>query len=299
LGKSIAQARSSKADAIVALGHFGHLKEDDMANPTRKTLEQSPGADVFIAGHTHTHIPSMDISGTLYTQSNYHGIHCGRVDLTFDVNTRKLIAKSAVTEYMDKRFDLDPGVINLSSPDLKTSEEQLGRVLTTLSEAMPGKGRNSPLVRLLCTSFDSALRRNKTPVDAVFHGTFGTPEIPAGPVTVADAWKLLPYENTLITATLTPGQLLEIIAEDSKAHSDRTLWPLEVIYEKRIPTRILRDGQDLPADKAVTVAFNSYDSQSGGGKLMRLREIIELPSSNRRPISINTRDALISALADS
>ena len=296
LKKSIAQARSAKADAIVVLGHYGHLKEDDFANPIRNTLTEAPGAEVFIAGHTHAHVPSLEIGGTLYTQANYYGINCGKVDLTFDVNSRKLIAKTAATAYMDKRTDLDPGVINLSQPELKTAADQLARVLTTLKEPIPGKQRESPLAKLLCKSFSEALRRNKTPVDAVFHGTFGTPEIPAGPVTVADAWEILPYENTLVTVTITPAQLLEIVAEDRKSSSDRTLWPYQVVWEKRTPVRILSEGTELPADKPVTVAFNSYDSQSGGHRLMRMREIVHLPSSARRPIDINTRDALIEGL---
>ena len=53
--------------------------------------------DVFIGGHTHVHIDSLGIGGVLYTQADYHGIRCGKVDLTFDVNSRKLIAKTAAT----------------------------------------------------------------------------------------------------------------------------------------------------------------------------------------------------------
>ncbi len=298
LKKSIAQAKSSNADAIVVLGHFGHLKKDDFANPIRESLADAPGADLFIAGHTHVHVPSLEIGETLFTQASYYGINCGKVDLTFDTNTRKLIAKTAVTEYMDKRYDLDPSVINLSQPHLKTAAEQLKRQLTVLETPIKGKARDSQLARFLCRAFSDALERNQTPVDAVFHGTFGTPELPAGPVIVADAWTILPYENTLVTATITPAQLLEIIAEDRKSGSDRTLWPLEVVWEKRVPVRILKNGKDLPADKSVTVAFNSYDSQSAGQRLNRLREIVYLPSSSRRPVDINTRDALIESLLD-
>ncbi len=293
LKKSIAQANSAKADAIVVLGHFGHRKEDDFANPLRETIANAPGADVFIAGHTHVHIPSLEIGNTLFTQANYFGINCGKVDLTFDLNSRKLVSKTAVTSYMDGSVELDPGVINLSKPELKTAAEQLSRKIATLTEPIKGKSRNSPLANFICETLSAALKRNKTPVEAVFHGTFGTAQVPSGPVTVADAWEILPYENTLVTATLTPVQLLEILAEDRKTSSDRTLWPYEIVWEKRIPIRILKDGSDLKADKLFTIAFNSYDSQSGGQSLMRLREIIRLPSSNRKPVNINTRDALI------
>ena len=296
LTRSIAAARSAKADAIVVLGHFGHRKQDDLANPLRETLDRAPGVDVFIGGHTHVHIDSLGIGGVLYTQADYHGIRCGKVDLTFDTNSRKLIAKTAATEFMDARFELDPAVINLARPELAKADEQLARPLTTLKEPIPGKRRDSPLARLICESLSQALARNKTPADAVFHGTFGTPEIPAGPVTVADTWQILPYENTLVTATLLPAQLLEILAEDRKTGSDRSLWPYEIVWEKRTPVRILKDGSDLPADKPVTIAFNSYDSQSAGRTLMRLREILELPSSGRLHHPINTRDALIHTL---
>ena len=99
-----------------------------------------------------------------------------------------------------------------------------------------------------------------------------------------------------MTVTITPAQLSEIVAEDRKTYSDRTLWPYEVVWEKRVPVRILSNGSELPADKPVTIAFNSYDSQSGGHKLMRMREIVYLQSSKRTPIDINTRDALIESL---
>lgn len=299
LRKAITQTKSEKADAIVVLGHYGHRKEDDFANPVRETISKAPGANVFIAGHTHVLIPSLEIENTLFTQANYFGIHCGKVDLTFDVNTRKLIARTAVTEFMDDRFDLDPGVINFSQPELKKAEEQLARVLTTLKEPIKGKGRNSPLAQFLCKTFSEALTRNKTPVDAVFHGTFGTPEIPIGPVTVATAWEILPYENTLVTATINPVQLLEILAEERKNYSDMTLWPQEVVWEKRVPVRILKDGKELDPNTLLTVAFNSYDSQSAGRRLMRMGAILHLPSSNRTLININTRDALIEGLLNS
>lgn len=296
LKKSIAQAKSAKADAIVVLGHFGQKKEDDFANPLHESLSQAPGADAFIAGHTHRHVPSLEIGGTLYTQASYFGINCGKLDLTFDVNSRKLISKSAVTAFMNHEIALDPGVINLSQPELKTATEQLARELTILKEPIKGGGRDSPLARFLCEIFSAALKRNGTPVDAVFHGTFGTPEIPSGAVTVADTWKILPYENAFVTTSITPPQLLEIIAEDRGLKSDRTLWPLQVVWEEKVPVRILKKGSELDPSKPITVAFNSYDSQSAGRSLMRLREIVNLPSSKRKPIDINSRDALIEGL---
>ena len=294
LKKSIAQAKSAKADAIVVLGHYGHLKEDDFANPLRETLKSAPGADVFIAGHTHKNIPSETIEGVLYTQAGYFGINCGKVDLTFDVNSRKLIAATSGNDFMDSSVALDPGVIQMSQPQLKESDEHLARQIAVLDEPMLGKKRDSPLVRFICESILVAVRKKKVEVDAVFHGTFGTPLIPKGPVTVANTWEILPYENTLVTATITPKQMLEILAEDRATYgSDRTLYPFTVIYDKKQPTDILSDGKPIDPDTPLNVVFNSYDSQSGGQRLMKLREIVHSDSAKRFPLEINTRDALI------
>ncbi|MDP4720630.1 MAG: 5'-nucleotidase C-terminal domain-containing protein [Akkermansiaceae bacterium] len=291
LKKSIAQAKSAKADAIVVLGHFGQLNEDDFANPLRETLKAAPGADVFIAGHTHKNIPSETVEGVLYTQAGYFGINCGKVDLTFDVNSRKLIAATAGNDFMDSSVELDPGVIQISQPHLRDSDEQLARQIAVLDEPMLGRKRDSPLCKFLCESILRALEKKKIKADAVFHGTFGTPLIPKGPVTVADAWEILPYENTLIVAEILPKQMLEILTEDRG--SDRILYPFTVVFEKKQATDILFDGKPIDPDTPLTIAFNSYDSQSGGQRLIKLREIIHSDSAKRRPLDINTRDALI------
>lgn len=294
LKKSIAQAKFAKADAIVVLGHFGQLKVDDFANPLRETLKAAPGADVFIAGHTHKNISSETVEGVLYTQAGYFGINCGKVDLTFDINSRKLIAATSETDFMDSSVELDPGVIQFSQPHLRDSDEQLARQIAVLDEPMLGKKRDSPLARFVCKSIQRAVRKKKIKVDAVFHGTFGTPLIPKGPVTVADAWEILPYENTLVVAEITPKQLFEILNEDRGiSGSDRTLYPFTVVYENRKATNILIDEKPIDPETPLNVVFNSYDSQSGGRRLIRLREIIHSESANRTPLDINTRDALI------
>lgn len=294
LKKSIAQAKSANADAIVVLGHFGHLKEDDFANPLRETLKAAPGADVFIAGHTHKNIPSQTVEGVLYTQAGYFGIHCGKIDLTFDLHSRKLIATTATTQFMDSSIELDPGVIQKAQPHLRASDEQLARQIAHLEEPIPGKKRDSPLAHFICKSILTAVEKKGIKADAVFHGTFGTPEIPKGPVTVSDAWEILPYENTLVIGQILPKQMLEILTEDRTDYrSDRILFPFTVLFEKRQATRILLNGQPIDPNTPLTVVFNSYDSQSGGKRLLKLREIIHSPPAERKLLDINTRNALI------
>ena len=44
-------------------------------------------------------------------------------------------------------------------------------------------------------------------------------------------------------------------------------------------TRIALDGEELAADRRLKIAFNSYDAQSGGRRLMKMREILAAPAA--------------------
>jgi hypothetical protein len=184
--------------------------------------------------------------------------------------------------------------------DLDAAEADLARDVATVQAPIAGKGRASPLVRLFCDAFVKALAKRGTPVDGVFHGTFSTGDVPAGKLTVADCWRLIPYENLLVTAEVTGGELLEILGEDAGVRgSDRTLWPFDVIADDTgRPARILRDGQEVPRDRRLMIAFNSYDCQSGGRRLMRMRDILAAPAARRQTTPVDTRGALIDHLLD-
>ncbi|MFM7034403.1 MAG: bifunctional metallophosphatase/5'-nucleotidase [Planctomycetia bacterium] len=300
LRAAMAEAKAEKPDAVVVLGHMGWRFNDDYANPVRELLRDAKDVDVYLAGHSHQNKPAWMLHGTLCSQASYHGIHCGRVDLTFDLATRKLVERRVYTLLMDDRYVCDPLVMQVSQPDLAASDEELARPVARVTREIPGTGRDSPLGRLLCESFASALARSGTPVDGVVHGTFATGPVPSGQLTVGGCWRIIPYENLLVTAELTGGELMDVLAEDANdAKSDRMLWPFEVRRDENgKPTAILREGKPVAADQRFAIAFNSYDAQSGGRRLMRLREILSKPSARRRTTTIDTRTALIDALLD-
>ncbi len=301
LRASVAEAKAAKANAIVVMGHMGWRFEDDFANPVRELLREVKEVDVFLAGHTHQDQPSWMLNGALCTQASYHGIHCGRVDLAFDLEKGKLIDKRAFTVLMDERFEADPAVIESAEPTLKKSAEQLARPVCKVTAPIDGSGRNSRLVQILCESFSAALKKQGTEVDGVFHGSFNTGNVSPGQKTVADCWEILPYENVLVTARLTAAELIEIVREDAaESKSDRTLWPFELKLDStgRVE-RFTFKGQAVPdGDRRYTIVLNSYDAQSGGRKLMKLAAIVASPAAGRNPSGIEARGALIDYLLD-
>lgn len=300
LAAAVREVRGEQVDAVVVTGHMGWRSNDDYANPVRTTLKDVAGVDIYLAGHSHQNQPAWTMHDVLCSQASYHGIHCGRVDLTFDLATRKLVDRRAFTILMDDRFEFDPVVMQAARPDLAASDEELARVVATVAQPILGKGRNSGLVNLLCECFAGELARRGTPVDGVFHGTFGTGDLQPGKLTVGDCWRIIPYENMLAVAEVTGADLAAILAEDWKVRdSDRTLWPFDVTVEAGgSVTRIARDGKELTADERITIAFNSYDAQSGGRRLMTMRETLADPAVKRVTTAVDTRGALIAGLLD-
>jgi hypothetical protein len=201
---------------------------------------------------------------------------------------------------MDDRFAFDPLVMELARADLEATDAQLAREVATVTRRLDGRGRGSELATLLCESFKAALAKQGIRVDGVFHGTFGSGDLAPGPLTVADCWKIIPYENMLVTASVTGRELVRILEEDAALKdSDRTLWPLEVVRDEAgKPRRVLRDGAEVPADERLTIAFNSYDAQSGGRRFLEMRDILSARSAERRTTPLDTRGALIDALLD-
>jgi 2',3'-cyclic-nucleotide 2'-phosphodiesterase (5'-nucleotidase family) len=231
----------------------------------------------------------------LCSQASYYGIHCGRVDLTFDMDSRKLLERRAFTVLMDGRFELDPEVMEFVRPELDKAAAEMKRKLCTVTRAIEGGGRYSGVAVLFCEAFAAALEEAGTPVDGVFHGTFSKDDIPAGELTVADCWKLLPYENGLITAELTGEELVTIITEDK---GNRTLWPFQL---KRFDSGEVKSfqfkGQPVDRAKRYRIALNSYDGQSGGRTLPLLHEILQRPASKRAETGVATREALMDFLS--
>src|SRR5256884_2406132 len=142
--RAVARAKSEGADAIVLSGHMGLKMRsggDDFANTVMALTSEFPETAVFIAGHTHQAIPSRLTNGVLFTQADHFGIHVGRVDLLFDRNSKKLLHRKAICEFMDNRLSLDPAVISRAKSQLAESDAALAQPIGELAETFRARSR--------------------------------------------------------------------------------------------------------------------------------------------------------------
>ena len=303
--RAIARVKSEGAHAIVLTGHMG-LKArtggDDFANTVTALTSEFPEACVFIGGHTHQPIPSRLINGALFTQADHFGIHVGRVDLLFNRNSRRLLHREASCELMDNRFGFDPVVISRAKTQLAESDGALSQPIGELAETLRARSRPgapSDIEKLIGAAIMEALLERRVQVDGAMHGVFDEKaNLVAGSKTVKDIWNVLPYENYVVTATLSPDEIKAVMEEVYASHEKRSLLGFEIKmegrgYDRHITSMTVADGRPLDRGKKYVIAFNSFDSCSAGHRFMKLRALLETPAANCTLHPLQTRDALI------
>ena len=303
--RAIASAKSRGANAIVLTGHMG-LKTrtggDDFANTVMALTSEFPEQSVFIAGHTHQDLPSRLTNGVLFTQADHFGIHVGRVDLLFDLNSKKLLRREAICELMDNRFSFDEVVLSRAKSHLAESSAAVSEPIGELAETLRGRsrpGRPSDLERLIGAAILEMLLDRNVPVDGVMHGTFDDKaDLLAGPKTVNDVWNIIPFENYIVTAQLFPEEIKIAMEDVFASHEKRNLLGFELKTEGRrddckIVSTALANREPLDRNKKYVIAFNSFDARSGGHRFMKLRAFLERPGANCILHPVQTRDALI------
>jgi 2',3'-cyclic-nucleotide 2'-phosphodiesterase (5'-nucleotidase family) len=261
-----------------------------------------PEVAAFIAGHTHQAIPNRLANRVLFTQADHFGIHVGRVDLLFDRNSKKLLRREAVCELMDNRFDPDHVVLSRAASQLAESEASLAQPIGQLTETLHARGRHgrpSQIEKLISAAITETLAERSITVDAVMHGVFDVnAQLTEGPTTVNDIWNVIPYENLIVTATLSPDEIKSVMEEMYASRESRSLLGIEVGVEgrgsdRRITSMTFPDGRKLERDRRYLIAVNSFDARSGGHHFMKLRALLDRPEANCVLHPVQTRDAVI------
>ncbi len=300
------EVAAAQPDVILLAGHMGLTRLDDLANRVGALTREFPQIAVYLGGHTHQNHSSMVVNGVLYTQADHYGIYAGKVDLTFDRASRKLLHRAATTVQMDHQVPLDPLVLSLARAELDAADrilaQQIGE-LTELFSVDSSFGQPSDIERLIASGILAALHQRGTPVDVVLHGLFDDKNgLSPGTKTIADAWNVLPYENAIVTVDLAYADLLAIARELSASTDRRNLMGLRIAGAAqgtafRVDALQSADGSPLPSKPVYRLALNSYDSQSGGGRFPLLARLVAQPSSRRVLHPMLTRDAFIDFFA--
>ena len=303
--RAIVRAKSEGAHAIVLAGHMG-LKPrtggDDFANNVVALTSEFRDVAAFIAGHTHQVVPSLLTNGVLLTQADHFGIHIGRLDLVFDRASKKLLRRESNCALMSNQIPSDHVVLSRAQPFLDESAAALAESIGILAETLHVRGRPgnpSEVEALIGTAILEELRARDVAADGAMHGVFDERNnFTAGTKSVADIWNLIPFENFVVTAELTMEEIKAAMEEVYASREPRNLSGFEIDtagsgYDRRITSLRFADGRGLERGKRYVIAFNSFDSRSGGHRFMKLRALLESPATRCTFHPVQTRDAVI------
>ncbi len=312
---AIKKLLAEKVDAIVLAAHFGLKgvdgdkgRPDDFANRIHEITKECRDIAVVIAGHTHKDIPQFRVNDIPYTQASYYGINTGRVDLTFDRESRRLIETKISTVRMDGSIELDPMVVSVSAKEVQASEVELNREIGELADPLSCKaapGVPAPSLLLVTRAIRHSLEKRGRKIDGVLHGLFlDEKDLPAGKKTIADAWEIIPYENRLATVELRGSELPKVMQEAlSIPYSTQALdgFKLTVEGERRdtkVTSLTFPDGKPVEPDKRYIIALNGFDAQSGGRRYALLSELCAAADAKLTLHDIESRDAVIEFFTD-
>jgi 5'-nucleotidase / UDP-sugar diphosphatase len=300
LAEIMPAVKAERPDIIVVAMHQGHkVRGDDFANQIQKVARTFPEIDIMLGGHSHTPVEDMRIGNVLFSQAGYHGIWLGRVDLRFDTVEKKVIAKRGMLEVMNDTIPYHEGLLAKWKNELDVSGDKLANVFGETKvelSTVPDKYGQSTMQQLICRAI-----AEETKAEFVLHGSLGDESIPPGTLFYRDAWRMVPYENTIGVVNLTPQEIKDILVENYSrpvtAHSFGT-YNLRFSLNHAdgvIEIDNLRDGQGemLHPRKRYRVALNSYVLASGGERYLKTRKLAELPESRLTMIDKDTRAMVV------
>jgi 2',3'-cyclic-nucleotide 2'-phosphodiesterase (5'-nucleotidase family) len=303
----IPQVRAAGAQVLVLVCHQGYREGgDDHANQILAIARNFPEVDVIIGAHTHRSFPEYKVGrNVLYCQAGYHGIELGRVDLVYDTEARGVTRRESRLVAMTDAVPVDAELVKECSKELGRAKQAMSEVLGEATAEFGVKGapkRETPVRALICAAIAEELGRRGVKVDAVVHGVLDRrATLVKGPVTMGDVWRIVPYENTIGVAWLTPAELREVLDESAGAYEKpefRGIWGLKWTFDPTAPAgqRVLElrraDRGELPKGERLAVAFNSYELASGGLRWVKLRDVVGRPGVRLVEYDFQTRDAL-------
>jgi 5'-nucleotidase len=288
--------------------------------PTALRELGSGALDAVVAGHTHGHIAHF-LHGVPVIESSSRGTEFGRIELEFDPKTHRVLGERTRIARPQRlctqviagtdRCDQQAASRSASSallpasylgtpivPDIEVGAKLEGyrkrvqdlqaRVVAQISSPIRRtRFGESPLGDLVTDCMREATRRDPSIPDADFaiQNSGGMrSDIEPGPLTFGKLYEVLPFDNVLVTASVTGSQVLRIfelaLAANVKVYqvsgliitygvtrkSGSSTDLLDVgTHEYKVLRVVLANGNPLEPTRHYTLVWNDFLAQGGDG----------------------------------
>ncbi len=193
-------ALDEEADLIVALTHLGVERDRELAAATE-------GIDVIVGGHSHTELARPELVGeTWIVHAGSYGLHLGRLELSIDLETEKLVAVNGELIRVPARgVDPDPAAA-------KVIADWEGRVAGQMDVKIGHNPVEQPIPEV--RAHIERIWRSTYGTDFAFQNPGGTRDyLPAGDILIRHIWSAMPFDNTLVIVDLARDEVRTILPD--------------------------------------------------------------------------------------
>lgn len=285
---TVAMLKNEGINKIVVLSHLGYDVDVNLA----KEVE---GIDIIVGGHSHTKLDQAvvdrsDSEPKLIVQTGEKGQFLGQLEVVFDDEgvlqewNSSLISvdeKDSNEQYVIQpdpealqilNTKYKPGVEELKQTEVGTTEVKLNGVRADV------RTKETNLGNLIADGMlDAAQAAGTNAVIALQNGGGIRESIEAGKITMGDVMTVLPFNNDLVTITLTGAEIKEAMENGvSKTPAQDGRFPhiagMRFYYDstKPVGSRVLRievkgkNGYEpIDMNKSYEVATNAFTAKGG------------------------------------
>ncbi len=299
LDRILPEVLAGRPDLVILAAHQGWLENDPRnVNEIRDIALRYPEIDLILGAHTHRPVPGLRIGpAAWYVQPGALATHVAAVRARVDLERHCVLELNSELVPSAETPDetLGPEVDRLAAE----VREFAARPVCRLREPVPPGGTpgiNCAVSELLCRALAEA-----SGAEVALHGVLGRAGLPAGEITERDLFALVPYENSITVAELTPAELEEVVAEQVANRTSYVycgVWGAEFALQGPAAGAAPRarlvalPGRAGPPPERLRVALNSYTAAGGGGRFPRLVEALRGAPAACRDTGISTRDAV-------
>jgi 5'-nucleotidase len=288
--------------AIVVLIHQGGFAgggANGCRGPWGPIFELAPRLDkavrVVVSAHTHQAYVCR-LGDKLVTSAGAYGRFVTEIELRIDPSTRQTLSVAALNHVVhgDTPENASQAALLARYASLAGGlDRMVGRISASIPREVNADGE-SPLGRLIADSQLAATKDAGAVVAFMNRGGIRAPlELKGdGSVTYADVYAASPFDNRLVTMSLTGAQILRLLEQQrgSMLQVSRGFtyaWDASrPAGERVVRDSVMLDGQRLRADATYRVTINSFNAEGGDG-LSVFRE------GKERTVGALSRDALI------
>ena len=258
-----------RVDLIIVLSHIGYNADMMLANSVK-------GIDVIVGGHSHTKTQRhMIVGDTVIVQAWEHSHVLGVLDITVD-NNKITEAAGRLEEIKPDPKKSNETVLAVVDQYTTRMNAMLNRVIGEAAVDLDGEG---PHVRTQETNLGDLVAdmlRERSGADAaIINGGGIRTSIGKGDITVSDVYNVLPFNNYLLSITLTGDQIKRTLEYGvSAVETQEGRFPqvsgISFTYapKNKAGSRVCSvtiKGKPLEPDRLYAVATNDFLAAGGDG----------------------------------